>query len=282
MPHVIYLHSALTQDRIVVKDPDRMRRLMRFERIDVIIAMGLAGFVNAAMLMMAAATFHQVGATNVAGIEQAHQTLTPLLGRASSVVFAISLLASGLSSSAVGTMAGQVIMQGFLRWHIPITVRRLVTMAPALIVIYMGLDPTRSLVISQVVLSFGIPLALVPLVMFTTKPDLMGPLRNHRVTSVVAWVIAGLISLLNVYLLWQTFIGSCSLISSFRWMGRRSPRTYWARSSRWPPTSVPGSRCCTCWSAPRPRRCTGSATSRTPRRRPPIWVRSRTVSIDVR
>jgi manganese transport protein len=207
MPHVIYLHSALTQNRIVVRDASRLKRLMHFERIDVFIAMGLAGLINAAMLMMAAATFHKVGATNVASIEEAHRTLTPLLGRASSVVFAISLLASGLSSSTVGTMAGQVIMQGFLNWHIPIWVRRLVTMLPALVVIGIGLEPTRTLVLSQVVLSFGIPLALIPLVMFTTKAGLMGALRNHPATSTAAWGLALVISGLNGFLLFQVFFG---------------------------------------------------------------------------
>jgi manganese transport protein len=203
MPHVIYLHSALTQDRIVTRDETRLKRLMRFEIVDVAIAMGLAGLINAAMLMMAAATFHAAGATNVATIEQAHRTLTPLLGRASSTVFAISLLASGLSSSTVGTMAGQVIMQGFLNWHIPITVRRLVTMVPALVVIAIGLEPTRTLVISQVVLSFGIPFALIPLMMFTTSKSLMGPLQNRRATSAMGWLLAAVITGLNVFLLTQ-------------------------------------------------------------------------------
>jgi manganese transport protein len=207
MPHVIYLHSALTQDRIVVRNATLLKRLMRFEVIDVVIAMGLAGFVNAAMLMMAAATFHRVGATDVASIQQAHRTLIPLLGRASSIVFAISLLASGLSSSTVGTMAGQVIMQGFLNWHIPIWVRRLVTMLPALVVIGVGLEPTRTLVISQVILSFGIPMALIPLVMFTTRNRLMGPLRNHPATSTIAWCLTALISALNGFLLWRALVG---------------------------------------------------------------------------
>ncbi|MDQ3876887.1 MAG: Nramp family divalent metal transporter [Actinomycetota bacterium] len=206
MPHVIYLHSALTQDRIVVHDERRLKKLMRFELVDVLIAMGLAGLVNVAMLMMAAATFHHAGETNIASIEQAHRTLTPLLGRASSIVFAVSLLASGLSSSTVGTMAGQVIMQGFLHWHIPLWVRRLVTMAPALIIIAIGLDPTRTLVISQVVLSFGIPFALIPLVVFTARGDLMGVLRNKRVTTTAATALAMLISGLNVLLLYKTFV----------------------------------------------------------------------------
>jgi manganese transport protein len=157
--------------------------------------------------MMAAAVFHGTGAVNVASIQEAHRTLKPLVGNASSFVFAISLLASGLSSSTVGTMAGQVIMQGFLNWHIPIWVRRLVTMLPALIVIGIGLNPTRTLVISQVVLSFGIPFALIPLVVFTSKAKLMGPLRNLGTTTAVAWLLASLITGLNVLLIYGFLTG---------------------------------------------------------------------------
>jgi len=207
MPHVIYLHSALTQGRVVTRDPGMLRRLLRFEVIDVVIAMGLAGFVNAAMLIMAAATFFQHGLANVASIEQAHQTLTPLLGRASSWVFGVSLLASGLSSSTVGTLAGQVVMQGFVRLEIPLWIRRALTMLPSLIVVALGLDPTRTLVMSQVILSFGIPFALVPLVMFTSRRDVMGVLANRRVTTVAASGTAALIIGLNLFLLYQTFWG---------------------------------------------------------------------------
>ncbi len=208
MPHVIFLHSALTQDRIVALEPQQLRRLLRFEIIDVIVAMGLAGFINAAMLIMAASTFFRAGLSEVGTIEEAYQTLTPLLGQASSWVFAVSLLASGLSSSVVGTMSGQVIMQGFLRRKIPVWLRRLVTMLPSLIVIAIGLDPTRTLVISQVVLSFGIPFALIPLVMFTRRKDLMGVLVNHRLTTAIATGVAALIVSLNVFLLYQTFLGA--------------------------------------------------------------------------
>jgi manganese transport protein len=207
MPHVIYLHSALTQNRIVVRDEMRLKRLMRFEIVDVLIAMGLAGLINVAMLMMAAAVFHGSGAVHVASIQEAHRTLKPLVGSASSFVFALSLLASGLSSSTVGTMAGQVIMQGFLNWHIPIWVRRLVTMLPALIVIGMGLNPTRTLVLSQVVLSFGIPFALIPLVRFTSKRNLMGPLKNVGLTTVVASCLALLITGLNIFLIYGFLAG---------------------------------------------------------------------------
>lgn len=204
MPHAIFLHSALMQGRIVVRDKARLRRLLHFEIADVVIAMGIASFVNAAMLIMAAATFHRTGLTEIATIEEAYRTLEPLLGRAAKWVFGLSLLVAGLSSSTVGTSAGQVIMQGFLRRHIPVWVRRLVTMAPSLVVIAAGLDPTRTLVISQVLLSFGLPFAVVPLVMFTRRRDIMGELVNRGLTTVVASVIAGLIIVLNLYLVYQT------------------------------------------------------------------------------
>jgi manganese transport protein len=163
--------------------------------------------INAAMLMMAASTFFREGMHHVGTIEEAHRTLEPLLGPAASWIFAISLLASGLSSSSVGTMSGQVIMQGFLSRHIPGWLRRLITMAPSLIVIFIGLDPTRTLVISQVLLSFGLPFAVIPLVLFTSRRDVMGPLVNRRLTTIVAGVVAALIVALNLYLLYQTFFG---------------------------------------------------------------------------
>ena len=205
MPHVIFLHSALTQNRITMKDPRRARRLFRFEIVDVSLAMGLAGLVNAAMLIMAASTFFKSGLTQVASLEEAHHTLEPLLGKASSWVFAVSLLASGLSSASVGTMAGQVIMQGFLRRQIPIWLRRLVTMVPSLVIIALGCDPTRTLVLSQVVLSFGLPFALVPLILFTRRKDLMGELVNHKITTALAIAVAAVIIALNTYLI---FYGS--------------------------------------------------------------------------
>src|SRR6266850_5461140 len=174
MPHVIYLHSALTQDRVVPGEPATPRQLLRYTRIDVLMAMSLAGLINIAMLVMAASTFFKSGLPNIDSLEGAHRTLEPILGGTAATLFALALLGSGLSSSAVGTLAGQVVMQGFIRRRIPIWVRRLVTMLPALIVIGIGLNPTRTLIISQVVLSFGIPFALIPLVMFTSKKDLMG------------------------------------------------------------------------------------------------------------
>ena len=204
MPHVVYLHSALTQGRIVTHEPGQLRRLFRFQLVDVLIAMSLAGLINAAILVMAASTFFQHGLTEIGTIEEAHRTLEPLLGSASSAVFALSLLASGLSSSTVGTMAGQVIMQGFLHRQIPVWLRRFVTMLPALIVIAIGLDPTRTLVISQVVLSFGLPFAIIPLVMFTRRADIMGVLVNRRATTLVAALVATVIVALNIFLLYQT------------------------------------------------------------------------------
>lgn len=207
MPHVIFLHSSLTQGRIVVRDPVLMKRLFRFELIDVALAMGLAGLINGAMLVMAASTFHRGGLHSVGTLEEAHRTLEPLLGAAASWIFALSLLIAGLSSATVGTMAGQVIMQGFLKRHIPVWLRRLITMIPSLAVIALGLDPTRTLVISQVLLSFGLPFAVIPLVQFTRRKDLMGPLVNSRPTTVAAFAVAGLISALNVYLVIQTLTG---------------------------------------------------------------------------
>lgn len=207
MPHVIFLHSSLTQGRIVVTRPEQKRRLFFFEVADVTIAMGVAGFVNAAMLLMAAATFHQPGLSHIASIEEAYRTLEPLLGRASSWVFAISLLTAGLASTTVGTMAGQVIMQGFLQRHIPIWLRRLITIIPSLVVIFLGFDPTRSLVLSQVILSFGLPFAVVPLILFCQRRDIMGELVNWRFTTVVAWAVAALIIALNLHLIYQVLWG---------------------------------------------------------------------------
>ena len=207
MPHVIFLHSALTQGRIVARTPRLLKKVLRFERIDVVIAMSVAGCVNAAMLIMASSTFYRAGLSSIGTIEEAYRTLTPLLGQASAFVFAISLLAAGLSSTTVGTMAGQIIMQGFLHRSIPVWIRRGVTMLPSLVVILIGLEPTRTLVMSQVILSFGIPFALVPLVMFTRRKDVMGELVNHRLTTGLASMVAGLIIALNIFLLYQTFFG---------------------------------------------------------------------------
>jgi len=207
MPHAIFLHSALTQQRIIVKDPNKLRKLFRFEILDVTIAMGIASLVNMAMLIMAASTFYKHGLMNIATIEDAFMTLKPLLGKAAGGIFAISLLASGLSSSTVGTSAGQVIMQGFLHRHIPIWLRRLITMAPSITVIAVGLDPTRTLVISQVILSFGLPFAIIPLLMFTRNKNIMGTLVNKKLTTFTVSMTAVLIISLNIYLIYKVSIG---------------------------------------------------------------------------
>jgi manganese transport protein len=205
MPHVIYLHSALTAQRIVPRNDDEAKTLYRYTRIDVLIAMSLAGLINMAMLVVAATVFFGSGLHNVDSLEGAHRTLNPILGGASSVLFALALTASGLSSSTVGTLSGQVVMQGFIRRQIPLFVRRIVTMVPAFVVIGIGLDPSRTLVISQVILSFGIPFALVPLVLFTSRRDVMGVLVNRWATVAAAVVVAAVISGLNLFLLAQTF-----------------------------------------------------------------------------
>jgi manganese transport protein len=206
MPHALFLHSALTQGRVVVKKPEQQKMLFRFEIIDVVIAMVIASSVNAAMLITSAAAFFK-GGLGVGTLEEAYKTLQPLLGPAAGIVFGVALLASGLSSSSVGTMAGQVIMQGFLHYHIPPWARRLITIIPSLIVIFIGLDPTRTLVISQVVLSFGLPFAVIPLVMFTSRKKIMGTLVNHRITTILASIAAAIIIALNIFLLYQTFFG---------------------------------------------------------------------------
>src|SRR6266498_5699186 len=205
MPHVIYLHSALMQNRIVPRNDEEARKLYKYTRIDVVIAMTIAGLINMSMLVVAATVFFGSGLTNIESLEGAHRTLEPILGGASSVLFALALTASGLSSSTVGTLSGQVVMQGFIRRRIPLFVRRLVTMIPAFVVVAIGVDPSRTLVISQVVLSFGIPFALIPLVLFTSRRDLMGALVNRKITTAAASVVAALIISLNFFLLAQTF-----------------------------------------------------------------------------
>jgi manganese transport protein len=205
MPHVIYLHSALTQQRIVPRNDEEAKSLFRYTRIDVLIAMVIAGLINISMLVVAATVFYGSGLLNVDSLEGAHRTLEPILGGASSVLFALALTASGLSSATVGTLSGQVVMQGFIERQIPLFVRRIVTMIPAFVVIALGLNPSRTLVLSQVVLSFGIPFALIPLVIFTSRRDVMGVLVNRRMTIVAAILVAALISGLNVFLLAKTF-----------------------------------------------------------------------------
>jgi manganese transport protein len=205
MPHVIYLHSALTQNRIVPDSDAEAKRLMRYTRVDVIVAMTIAGLINMAMLVMAASVFYKSGLHHVDSLEGAHRTLGPILGHASGTLFALALVGSGLSSSAVGTLSGQVVMQGFVKRQIPVWIRRLVTMLPAFVVIGLGVDATRTLVLSQVTLSFGIPFALIPLVLFTSRKGLMGALVNSKKTIAAAVLVATLIVGLNLFLLAQTF-----------------------------------------------------------------------------
>jgi manganese transport protein len=207
MPHVVYLHSALTQGRITPASERERRSLLRFQRVDVIVAMGLAGLINLSMLVVAAQLFHDSGRTGVDSIEGAHAGIGTLVGGGAALAFAVALLASGLSSSSVGTYAGQVVMQGFIARRIPLFLRRAFTMAPALVVLALGLDPSSTLVLSQVVLSFGIPFALVPLILLTRRKDLMGAYVNRGATTAVASVVAALIIGLNGFLLYQTFFG---------------------------------------------------------------------------
>jgi manganese transport protein len=205
MPHVIYLHSALTQGRVKPRDDGERRSLLRFQRIDVGIALGIAGLVNLSMLAEAAGLFH--GVINVDSIESAHAGFQSQLGTGAAVAFGVALLASGLSSSSVGTYAGQVVMQGFIHRTIPLFVRRAITMLPALVVLALGLNPTGSLVISQVVLSFGIPFALVPLVLLTRRREVMGVFANAKGTTALAGLVAAVIIALNLFLLVRTFAG---------------------------------------------------------------------------
>ena len=205
MPHAIYLHSALTQGRMPVRDDQERGRVLRFERLDVIIALGLAGMVNMAMLAVAAKLFHTPALSGLSTIPQAHAEFGRLVGGTAALAFAIALLASGASSSSVGTYAGQVVMGGFIKLRIPLMLRRALTMVPALIVLALGMNPTDALVLSQVVLSFGIPLALVPLVILTCRRGVMGVHVNRPVTTVAAWSCAALITGLNLFLLYQQF-----------------------------------------------------------------------------
>ncbi len=204
MPHVIYLHSSLTQHLHAGNRAERYSAT----KWDVAIAMTIAGFVNLAMMATAAAAFHFTGHTGVAELEDAYKTLEPLLSHAAATIFGLSLVAAGLSSTVVGTLAGQVVMQGFVRFYIPLWVRRAITMAPSFVVIMMGLDPTRILVMSQVLLSFGIALALVPLLVFTSDKKLMGDLVNVRWVKLVGWAIVAVVVTLNLWLIFSTLFGN--------------------------------------------------------------------------
>jgi manganese transport protein len=204
MPHAIFLHSGLTQNRAPARNDNERRQLLRFSNIEVLVALSVAGLVNMAMVVMAASAFHE-GHSDVAEIETAYSTLTPLLGPAAAGAFLTALLASGLSSSAVGTMAGQMIMQGFVGFRIPIIVRRLVTMIPAFVVVWLGVNSTNALIISQVVLSIALPAPVIALILFTRRKDIMGAFANSRLTNVAAVVGALLILTLNAVLLLQAF-----------------------------------------------------------------------------
>jgi manganese transport protein len=207
MPHVVYLHSALTQRRIVGRNETEKRQILRFERVDVVIAMSLAGIVNLSMMIVAAALFHDSGLTGVDSIQGAYDGFKSLVSTNAATVFGVALIASGFASSSVGTMAGQVVMQGFIRRRIPIFLRRAITLAPALVVLAIGFNPTDALVISQVVLSFGIPFALVPLLLLARRRDVMGSLANPAWLSALAGVLGAMIIALNVFLLQQVFFG---------------------------------------------------------------------------
>jgi manganese transport protein len=204
MPHAVYLHSGLTQARTPVRNDEERRKLLRFSNQEVIMALAVAGLVNMAMVMMASSAFH-AGYPEVAEIETAYHTLTPLLGIGAAGVFLFSLIASGISSSTVGTMAGQIVMQGFVGFRIPIFVRRLVTMLPAFAIVALGINATKALVISQVVLSITLPLPMISLLIFTRRADIMGAFANSKATHLVALVGTALVLLLNLFLVVQTF-----------------------------------------------------------------------------
>jgi len=203
MPHVVYLHSALTQRRIVGRDEAEKKRILGFEKVDVVIALSLAGLVNLSMMIVAAALFHSSGLTGVETIDGAYEGLQTLVSDRAATIFGVALLASGFASSSVGTMAGQVVMQGFIKRQIPLFLRRAITLAPALLVLAIGLDPTDALVASQVVLSFGIPFALVPLLVIAANREVMKDLANPPWLSALAGVLASLIIALNVFLIIQ-------------------------------------------------------------------------------
>ena len=203
MPHAIYLHSGLTQARVPVRTDDDRRTVLRFSNREVVIALSMAGLVNMAMVMMASSAFH-AGHPEVAEIETAYHTLTPLLGPAAAGVFLVSLIASGVSASTVGTMAGQMIMQGFVGFRIPLWLRRLVTMLPAFIVIALGVEPTKALVLSQVVLSIALPLPMISLIIFTGRTDVMGAFTNRAATRTLAILATAIVLGLNAVLIYQT------------------------------------------------------------------------------
>lgn len=207
MPHAIYLHSSLTQHRVVGQNDEEKRKIFKFEFIDIIIAMIIAGAINMSMLIIAAAVFHSKG-MNVEDLDVAFQSLHDMIGPMASISFGLGLLIAGLASSSVGTLSGDVVMQGFIKKHIPIYLRRAITMIPPLLIIAFGANATKALVWSQVILSFGIAFALIPLIMFTSNKKIMGGLVNHKLTTILGWIVAAIVVALNIYLLYQTAFGA--------------------------------------------------------------------------
>lgn len=207
MPHVVYLHSALQKNRIRPANSEELRMLIRYNRLDCIVGLGLAGLVNLSMLCIAAALFHTSGLTGISDLDQIHGHLDTLVGGGAALAFGVALMASGFSSSSVGTYAGQVVMAGFMGWNIKLLLRRAITMAPALLVLALGVNTSAALVYSQIVLSFGIPFALVPLILITRNRSIMGEMTNGRAVTATMWVIAAVISVLNFFLLYGAFAG---------------------------------------------------------------------------
>ncbi|AMB88792.1 Nramp family divalent metal transporter [Bacillus altitudinis] len=205
MPHAIYLHSALTQRRVVGRTEKEKKLIFRFEFLDILIAMVVAGAINASMLIVAAALFFKNGLF-VEDLDVAFQHFGTLAGPVSAILFGVGLLVAGLSSSSVGTLSGDIIMQGFIQYRIPLYVRRLITIIPPIAIIASGVNPTSALVMSQVVLSFGIAFALIPLILFTSKKRIMGDLTNARWVTGISWVIAALVVALNLFLIVDTFM----------------------------------------------------------------------------
>jgi manganese transport protein len=207
MPHVIYLHSALTKSRVEMRNDAERRRVLRYQRVDVVVALSLAGLINLAMLAVAAKLLHVPGLTGVDTIQGAHAQFGHLVGGGAALAFAVALFASGSSSSSVGTFAGQVVMAGFIGVQIPVLLRRAVTMLPALIILALGVSTTGALVLSQVVLSFGIPFALIPLVLLTNRREVMGNFANGRLLKLAAFAVAAAITAMNVFLIAEQFLG---------------------------------------------------------------------------
>lgn len=213
MPHAIYLHSSLTQNRVTPRSDEERKKIFRFNTKEVIIALSFAGFVNLAMMYMAASVFNGSGHNDIADIQSAYHTLAPLLGSASASVFLVSLLCSGISSSVVGTMAGQVIMQGFVGFTIPLWLRRVITMLPTVIIVALGINPMQTLVISQVILSFVLPAPIIALIYFTKRKDIMGVLVNKRTTTITSIIAATIILVLNFFLIYQSFGGTLPFLN---------------------------------------------------------------------